>query len=794
MRKLLRRFLMAILLLGGASFIYEDGTFVQASSDAPYIKFGDINSDGVINEKDTELIQQHIAAAKSDEVYVKHPDWYLKGNALRAADVNADNKVDITDLLCIQRHIAMEKGEAYISHIVTVTLMDESKTKIYDCFPVIYNWKDDAKNCYPKLYQPSKSGYVFKGWYLYLYRAESYGPLVNIYDHVLCADWEEDKTFASYRLNFDANGGTYSMGYYTLKSGDSYGTLPTPTRTGYTFTGWHTEKSGGSKVSSSTKMTAKNVTVYAQWKLNGGGYDNAVTLPTNGNWSLEYKPMSSSNDDWYKITIPEDGKLSFKTMAYGGLYCALYTEDLSKRIISYPNGGSGTETSPETRCNEAVLSKGIYYLKVYNCKAKYKLNASFVSYQTDDAYAVSYDNPQTISLNTTLTGAITETDLEDWYRFRVSRQQNYCLSITSYYKAYFDLYNEDLSKKIASTGGVAISGSESTPQVKKTDVTLSSGVYYLKIYRQSYSTGKYFVNISSGDVSVSNITMNKSSLTLEMYDGERLSVSILPSNAANREVVWKSSNLLVATVSDGGFVLARSAGTATITATAADGSGVKASCVVTVLEDPEAICQRNGHTGTWITSKQATVLEKGNRYRICTRCHRKEYVDIAKLTPTAKVTASHITLKVKQTTTKVKISGLEQGDYVKSWKSSNTRIVKVTKNGKITAQKKTGTATVTVTLASGKKVQIKVRVQKGTVAASKISGIKNTLTIRRGTSKSLKPVISPITCTQKITYKTSNKKVATVSSAGKITAKKRGNAVITVTCGKKKVRCKIKVY
>lgn len=792
MRKLLRRFLIAILVLGGVSCIYKDSTFVQASSNAPYIKFGDINSDGIINEKDTELLQQHIAAVKSDEVYAKHPDWYLKGKALRAADVNSDNKVDVTDELHVLRHIAMEKGEAYISHIVTVTLMDESKTRVYDCFPIIYNWKEDSKNCYPKLYQPSKSGYVFKGWYSYVYRAESYGSLVNIYDHVLCADWEEDKTFVSYRLNFDANGGSCSTEYYTLKPGDSYGTLPVPTRKGYTFTGWYTDS--GSKVSSSTKMEAKNVTVYAQWKSNGGGYENAVTLPTNGSWSSEYMPVSSRDSAWYKITIPADGKLSFKTMAYGGLYCALYTEDLSKRIISYPNGGSGTETSPETRSNEAVLSKGLYYLKVYDCKAKYKLNASFVNYHTDDAYALSYDNPQTISLNTTITGAITKTDLEDWYRFRVSRQQNYCLSITSYYKAYFDLYNEDLSRKIASTGGWAISGSESTPQVKKTDVTLSSGVYYLKIYCQANSTGKYFMNISPGDVSVNNITLNKSALTLKIDEGERLTAYVWPSDATNQAVIWKSSNPSVATASDGGFVSAKSAGTAVITATAADGSGAKAACSVTVLGDPETICQREGHIGAWIISKQATALETGSRYRRCTRCHREEYVDIAKLTPTAKVTASQITLKVDQSTTKVKISGLAQGDYVKSWKSNNTGIIKVTNNGKITAQKKTGTALVTVTLASGKKVQIRVKVQKTAVNTSKISGIETALEIRQGTSRTLKPVISPITCMYKVKYTTSNSKVATVSSAGKITAKKKGNAVITVTCGKKKMQCKVTVY
>ena len=74
---------------------------------------------------------------------------------------------------------------------------------------------------------------------------------------------------------------------------------------------------------------------------------------------------------------------------------------------------------------------------------------------------------------------------------------------------------------------------------------------------------------------------------------------------------------------------------------------------------------------------------------------------------------------MKQSTSKIKVTGLANGDSVKSWKSSNTKIVKISgkSNGscKLTAQKKTGNATVTVTLASGKTAKIKVKVQKGTV-------------------------------------------------------------------------------
>ncbi|MDU2155964.1 BspA family leucine-rich repeat surface protein, partial [Clostridium sp.] len=51
----------------------------------------------------------------------------------------------------------------------------------------------------------------------------------------------------------------------TLTYGSQYGTLPTPTRTGYTFNGWYTAASGGTKVSSTTTIGASNTTIYAHW-------------------------------------------------------------------------------------------------------------------------------------------------------------------------------------------------------------------------------------------------------------------------------------------------------------------------------------------------------------------------------------------------------------------------------------------------------------------------------------------------------------------------------------------------
>ncbi len=272
-------------------------------------------------------------------------------------------------------------------------------------------------------------------------------------------------------------------------------------------------------------------------KVDAADYESAPTLALNSGWSEEYWLTDSSDEQWYKIIVPSDGKISYKIMAYTGLYSALYTEDLSKRLAQEPNGGNGTATSPVTRTTERVLSKGVYYLKVYPGfmqTGKYKINISFIDYKTNDSMAFSYDSPQNIPLNTVVTGAITETDLEDWYCFNVSSPSQYRLQISSCFSLYFTLYNSDLSKEIESTHGVSINGSETSPGTEFYDIELISGTYYLKINRSAYATGKYTVsyNLKKTDLSKANIIVVPKTYT---YDGKTKKPSITV-KVENREL------------------------------------------------------------------------------------------------------------------------------------------------------------------------------------------------------------------------------------------------------------------
>ena len=159
-------------------------------------------------------------------------------------------------------------------------------------------------------------------------------------------------------------------------------------------------------------------------------------------------------------------------------------------------------------------------------------------------------------------------------------------------------------------------------------------------------------------ISVTGVTINKSTLSLVEGSSETLSATITPENATNKTVLWTSSNTAVATVLNG-KVTAKSAGTAVITATTADG-GYTASCTVTVTEKAPTVISVTGVT----LNKSAVSLEEGKTETL-----------------TATVLPTNATNK----------------DV--TWKSSAPGVASVS-NGVVTALK-AGTAVITVTTADG---------------------------------------------------------------------------------------------
>ena len=122
---------------------------------------------------------------------------------------------------------------------------------------------------YGTLPVPTRSGYVFDGWYT----ASSAGSLVtenttvsNSSNHTLYAHWTQASS-KTVTVTFNVNGGgTVSPATKTATYGQTYGDLPTPVREGFEFAGWYTGAASGTLVTSNTNVTnASNHTLYARW-------------------------------------------------------------------------------------------------------------------------------------------------------------------------------------------------------------------------------------------------------------------------------------------------------------------------------------------------------------------------------------------------------------------------------------------------------------------------------------------------------------------------------------------------
>ena len=130
--------------------------------------------------------------------------------------------------------------------------------------------------------------------------------------------------------------------------------------------------------------------------------------------------------------------------------------------------------------------------------------------------------------------------------------------------------------------------------------------------------------------------------------------------------------------------------------------------------------------------------------------------------------------------------------------SKNSAIVKVSSvksNGtfKLTAGKKTGTTTVTVTLKSKTTKSFKVTVKNTLVKTTKLSGVPKNKTISKGKTFTIKAVAAPKNTDENIIYRSSSTKVATVTSKGVVKGVNKGTATITVQSGSKKMSCKVTV-
>ena len=158
--------------------------------------------------------------------------------------------------------------------------------------------------------------------------------------------------------------------------------------------------------------------------------------------------------------------------------------------------------------------------------------------------------------------------------------------------------------------------------------------------------------------------------------------------------------------------------------------------------------------------------------------------------------AKQLTLKKGKTfTLKPKVTVTGKISKKVTYKTSNKKVVAVNAKGKITAKKK-GTAKIYAISKADKKKKCTITVTVGTpVTKVKLNKTKSTMTV--GKKQTLKATVTPKKASSKaVVWKSSNKKVATVTSKGVVKAKKAGTVTITATAkdgSGKKAACKITV-
>ena len=207
----------------------------------------------------------------------------------------------------------------------------------------------------------------------------------------------------------------------------------------------------------------------------------------------------------------------------------------------------------------------------------------------------------------------------------------------------------------------------------------------------------------------------------------------------------------------------------------------------------QEVTSATGHKFTgWTTTKASTALQQGQKSRSCTVCGYKQAVAVAKLKPYIKLSMTSLPLQLRKSTSALKVVQKQKGDGVKSYISSNPKVVSVNAvTGKMTA-KKTGKAVITVTLKSGIRAKCKVTVKKK-VSTSSLKLSATRLSLKRGSKVKLLISVNPVTSTDKVTVTSSNKKVATVTTKGVVTGRKKGTAKRTVKSGKKTAICRVTV-
>ena len=191
---------------------------------------------------------------------------------------------------------------------------------------------------------PTRTGYTFRGWGSApdapnpVNGPTSINPNFSGYysqnaDYTYYALWAINQ----YTATFNANGGTAASPSETITKnyGAELGTLPTTSRTGYTFNGWYTAASDGSKITSNTTMPLNGATYYAQWTANYVKVYYHPNKATYGSYTSSGTKTEFTSEQLNSVLNTPTKKLEYGTTNSSGLHNIQNPDGLDLSRLGY---------------------------------------------------------------------------------------------------------------------------------------------------------------------------------------------------------------------------------------------------------------------------------------------------------------------------------------------------------------------------------------------------------------------------------------------------------------------------
>ena len=324
------------------------------------------------------------------------------------------------------------------------------------------------------------------------------------------------------------------------------------------------------------------------------------TLNMNGAWNSATITTKGGVDLWYfTVTKPGWVTLTYQGQSIGGVELSVWDQDMTKRF-SRGDIYTSSDASPITRENLYAFEAGTYCAKVdahSDRTGNYRMKASFSpANNTETEPNNSFVTAMPLAQGKKVTGFISES-LEadetfdtDFYQIVVPKKQKVKITYTQMLRgSHVELWNADQIKIWKADVYYA---SEDSPLTKVYEETLEPGVYYFKVWVNTYAdnAGRYHLvwntdpgaNVGPVEIKAASISVSGNQ-RVAAGSSFTLKATVKPSNATNAKVNWSSSVKSVATVSSAGKVTTKKPGKTVITAKALDGSGIKKSVTVIVL-------------------------------------------------------------------------------------------------------------------------------------------------------------------------------------------------------------------